>query len=238
MARILVFQHLPVEHPGSLRDFLAEDGFSWDVVELDAGDPIPSLAGYDALWVMGGPMDVWEEDSYPWLRAEKAAIREAILERGMAYLGLCLGHQLLADALGGQVGKAAQAEVGLMTVTQTPAGRAHPLFVGLPETIPCLQWHGAEVQQLPPGAQTLAQSPHCAIQALALGERVLGLQFHVEITPTTIQDWDAIPAYRQALETVLGPAGRTTLEQATQAAMPHLHHTARQLYRNWVRTLG
>jgi len=81
--RVLVFQHIAIEHPGIFRDFLAADGVAWDAVELDAGDPIPPLDGYDALLVMGGPMDVWEEDAHPWLAAEKRAIRAAVAERAM-----------------------------------------------------------------------------------------------------------------------------------------------------------
>ncbi len=103
--RFLVFQHLAVEHPGVFRDFFVEAGIEWDVVELDEGQPIPDLNDYDALWVMGGPMDVWEVDDHPWLVAEKAAIREAVNDRGMPFLGCCLGHQLLANALGGVCAK-------------------------------------------------------------------------------------------------------------------------------------
>ena len=101
--RVLVFQHVAVEHPGIFRQFLADDGHSYQAVELDEGESIPALEGFDALWVMGGPMDVWDEAEYPWLVAEKAAIREAVITRRMPYLGFCLGHQLLGEALGGQV---------------------------------------------------------------------------------------------------------------------------------------
>ena len=85
--RLLVFQHLNVEHPGVFRDFMREDGIEWQAVELDRGEPIPDLSDYDGLWVMGGPMDVWEEEQYPWLKAEKAAIREAVVDRQMPFLG-------------------------------------------------------------------------------------------------------------------------------------------------------
>ena len=96
--RVLVFQHIDCEHPGSLRQFLAEDKIEWEAVNLHHGEPIPNLNDYDALWVMGGPMDVWDIEECPWLVAEKAAIREWVSVLGKPYLGLCLGHQLLADA--------------------------------------------------------------------------------------------------------------------------------------------
>ena len=98
--KLLVFQHIACEHPGVLRTFLAEDGVDWDAVELDEGAPIPDLHDYDALWVMGGPMDVWDTEEYPWLVEEKAAIRYWVNELKRPYLGLCLGHQLLAESLG------------------------------------------------------------------------------------------------------------------------------------------
>ena len=101
---ILVLQHADVEHPGIFRRFLEEDGHTYDAVELDAGETLPSIDGYDALWVMGGPMDVWQEDEHPWLVQEKSYINECVEDRGLPYLGLCLGHQLLAEALGGNVG--------------------------------------------------------------------------------------------------------------------------------------
>ncbi len=96
--RVLVFQHIAVEHPGVFRDFFAQDGIDWDAIELDEGETIPDLQGYDILMVMGGPMDVWEETAYPWLVEEKQAIR-AWIEAGRPFLGFCLGHQLLAAAL-------------------------------------------------------------------------------------------------------------------------------------------
>ncbi len=102
--KLLVFQHINCEHPGSLRSLLDADGIQWDSVKLDRGEPIPELSNYDALWVMGGPMDVWDVEEHPWLVPEKVAIRKWVKELNKPYLGLCLGHQLLADALGGTCG--------------------------------------------------------------------------------------------------------------------------------------
>src|SRR6516165_990094 len=94
--KILVLQHVVSEHPGVLRDFLREDGLNWDTIALDDGQEIPDLEPYDVMIVMGGPQDVWEEDQYPWMRTEKAAIRTFVMDMRRPYLGLCLGHQLLA----------------------------------------------------------------------------------------------------------------------------------------------
>jgi GMP synthase-like glutamine amidotransferase len=232
--RILVFQHVDVEHPAIFRDFLAEDGIAWDAVELDAGEPIPALDGYDQLWVMGGPMDVWEEDQNPWLIAEKQAIRAAV-ERGMPYFGVCLGHQLLGAALGGKVGKAPQAEVGILDVELTPAGREDPLFEGIADRFKALQWHGAEVAVPPPGATVLARSPLCAVQAMRIGRRAYGMQYHCEILPSTVADWAVIPAYACALDATLGAGAMPRLDAAAAEAMPGFNRDARRLYWNFMK---
>lgn len=231
--RILVFQHIEVEHPGIFRDFLAADGIVWEARELDIGESIPSLDEYDALWVMGGPMDVWHEAEHPWLVAEKQAIRAAVLTRGLPYLGFCLGHQLLAAALGGEVGLAAEREVGVMPVTQTGLAAGNPFMRGLPSQFDVLQWHSAEVVRAPATAKTLAASPCCAIQAMSIGHKVFSMQFHVEITATTVAEWNAVPAYREALVATLGADGAAGLAVAAAAQMEVFNRYAFQLYRNW-----
>lgn len=233
--RILVFQHIAVEHPGIFRDFLATDGIAWDAVELDAGEPIPSLDRYDGLWVMGGPMDVWEEAEHPWLVAEKRAIREAVTERQMPYLGLCLGHQLLGAALGGTVGKMRAPEVGVHGIDLTEAGRNDPLFTGIAPHHRALQWHGAEVSVLPSGAVVLAASPLCPVQAMRVGDRAYGIQYHVELTRQTVGEWGAVPAYSCALDQVLGPGALAGLEAEVAELMPAFNANARRLYDNWMR---
>ncbi len=231
--RLLVFQHLNVEHPGVFRDFMQEDGIEWQAVELDQGEPIPDLSDYDGLWVMGGPMDVWEEEQYPWLKAEKAAIREAVVDRQMPFLGICLGHQLLADALGGRVGPAAVSEVGISEVEKTAAGKKSPFLLGLPATMRCFQWHAAEVQQPPRGACVVATNAACAIQALSFGAKALSTQYHTEISGVTVSEWASIPAYRAALEKTLGPQGLARLEAETTRHLPLLTQSARHLFDAW-----
>jgi len=231
--RVLVFQHLACEHPGIFRDFLKEDGIDWTAVELDEGEPVPDLEGFDILIAMGGPMDVWEEAENPWFVAEKQAIREWVQEMDKPFLGFCLGHQLLADALGGEVGPAKTPEIGILDVELTEAGRAHPLYAGSPDRFETLQWHSAEVIQAPPGATVLAQSPACAVNAFAIGSCAFGVQYHQEMTPTTVSDWGDIPAYRNALEKSLGAGALEKLDRETAQRMPDFAAGARRLYDNF-----
>lgn len=231
---ILVLQHERVEHPGIFRQFLREDGHTWDAVELDEGEALPAIDNYDALWVMGGPMDVWQEEAHPWLKDEKAFIKDAVEGRGVPYLGLCLGHQLLACALGGKVDKATKPEIGVLDVHLTEAGASGVLFDGLPESFKCLQWHGAEVTELPLGAQVLATSPACAVQALKWGTRAYSMQFHMEIEPDTVQVWNTIPEYGGALEREIGKGAVEDLDRACAAHMKEFNEMAERVYMNWL----
>ena len=231
---ILVLQHESVEHPGIFRDFLKEDGHTWDAVELDQGEALPELEGYDALWVMGGPMDVWQEDEYPWLKGEKTFIRKAVEEKGLPFLGLCLGHQLLAEALGGSVGPSDIPEIGVMQVQLTEAGATGVLFDGLPEKFETLQWHSAEVKQMPAGAQCLATSPACPVQAMKWGTRAVSMQFHIELEADTVRNWAEIPAYAGALEKAMGEGAVDKFDQDCAARMGTFNDMAERLYMNWL----
>lgn len=227
----LVFQHHPLEHPGTVRDFLAADHVRWEAVRLDEGEPIPALEGYDALLVMGGPQDVWQEDRFPWLTAEKETIREAVVERGLPYLGVCLGHQLLASALGGEVAlMKGRAEIGVREVELTSEGMRDPLLGGQGRTLWCLQWHGAEVTALPEGAVTLARNAASPIQAFRYGQRAYGLQFHVEATETTVSEWAGIPAYKRALERGLGKDELPLFEAEARRRAAEFRASAKRLY--------
>jgi GMP synthase-like glutamine amidotransferase len=236
--RLLVFQHIDCEHPGVLRKFLADDGAIWDAVRLDAGEPIPALEPYDALWVMGGPMDVWDVEEHPWLVVEKQAIRRWVRDLDRPFLGLCLGHQLLADALGGTCGPQKPPEIGILDVELTREGLADPIFAGMPQMQKCLQWHSVRVAQAPADAIVLANSPACSIQALRVGRHAWSMQYHVEIEPDTVDNWAVVPAYRSALETSLGADALPRLKADAAGNMRDLTRNARTLYNNFRRAVS
>jgi GMP synthase-like glutamine amidotransferase len=231
--RFLVFQHGSSDHPGIFRDLFAADRIGWDAVDLSLGQPIPDLSAYDALWVMGGIMNVWQEEEYPWLKSEKAAIRSAVIERSLPYFGVCLGHQLLADALGGEVGLAQRAEIGLLEVEHTAIGQQSPFLASLPTPIKCLQWHEAEVKTPPPDAKVLAWSPHCSVQALAIADKAFGIQYHAEVLPTTLAEWFETPGVEAMLEEHLGQQAMSKLNQDVQTHLQTLNSNAKKLYENW-----
>ena len=232
--RLLVFQHIDCEHPGRLREHLASDGIDWRAVELDAGEPIPPLEAYDALWVMGGPMDVWDVEEHPWLVAEKRAIRQFVQELGRPYLGLCLGHQLLADALGGTCGPQRPPEIGVLDIELTAEGRADPIFRGMKARQKALQWHSVRVAEPPEGAVVLASSRACRVQAMRVGRCAWSMQYHVEVEPETVASWGVVPAYKQALEATLGPGALGTMAGEAAAQMDDFATVSRQLYQNFM----
>jgi GMP synthase-like glutamine amidotransferase len=226
--RVLVLQHLAAEGPGSLGDHLKAAGMHLTIVELDEGDAIPPLRDFDLMLVMGGPMDVWEEDRYPWISEEKRAIRQWVSELGRPYVGVCLGHQLLADALGGDVGTMARPEIGVNEIELTPEGLRDPLFSGLPSRVRGLQWHAAQVVRLPPGGVNLATNAFCGIQALRVGPCAWGVQFHLEVDESTVPEWTLVPQYRATLE-AHGLDDANWLSNAVALHLPTLRRDAETL---------
>lgn len=189
--RVQVFQHVPFEGLGSMDEWFAQRGHLLSRVRFYAGE-LPDGPGggaggvpaADWLIVMGGPMGVHDEKEFPWLKAEKAALRAA-LDRGAAVLGVCLGAQLMADVLGAEVKPNHAKEIGWFPVRLSTEARATWLGRALPETFTPFHWHG-DTFGIPEGAVPLGSSEACRNQGFLWRERALGLQFHPEITPASL----------------------------------------------------
>ena len=181
--QVLVFQHAPLEGIGSIAVALRRRGIDWRTVEPPSG-PV-DLGAAAGLILMGGPMSV--NDDLPWIPHETAAIREAA-DRGIPVLGICLGAQLIARALGARVYRNPVKEIGWFPLEWTAAAHTDPLFQGFRDPENVFQWHG-ETFDLPRGAARLASSLACPNQAFRAGANVYGMQFHLEVTPEIIADW-------------------------------------------------
>jgi GMP synthase (glutamine-hydrolysing) len=183
--RIACLQHVPFEGPAEIGSWAASRGYPSFTTHLFANEPLPPLAAFDVLVILGGPMSVNDEPLFDWLQPEKEFIRHAI-EGGRRVLGICLGAQLIASALGAKVFSNRDREIGWFPVRRTSHGTRHAAFASLPDTFTPLHWHG-ETHDLPAGAIPLATSVACAQQAFSIGDQVLGLQFHLESTPESVE---------------------------------------------------
>ena len=183
--RIHGLQHVAFEGLGFISKWIVDQGDLLRMTRLYAGETLPCLSDFDRLVIMGGPMNIYEDDSYPWLVQERAFIREAIVA-GKSAVGICLGAQLLADALGSPVYRGKNKEIGWLPIEVTEEGGQSDLWAGLPLQPRVFHWHG-DTFDIPQGALHLARSEGCPSQAFLYDHRILGLQFHLESTPDTVE---------------------------------------------------
>ncbi|MDR2678951.1 MAG: type 1 glutamine amidotransferase [Zoogloeaceae bacterium] len=233
MRPVAIFRHSPTEGAGYFAIFLEACRIPWTLIPLDCGVPVPTTPdAFSGLCFMGGPMSV--NDDLPWIEPVCALIRRAVAE-DVPVLGHCLGGQLMSKALGGVVTRNPVPEIGWSTL----AGEANPQaarWLGdlAHAAMTAFQWHD-ETFSLPPGASLLAGNAVCARQIFTLGERHLGMQCHVEMTPELIdcwcEQWPQASAHPPSVQTP--EAMRAEIPQR----LPELRRLADRLYGRWVEGL-
>lgn len=181
--RIHYLQHVPFEDLANIESWASSRGHTISRTLLFEDEALPDISSFDWLIIMGGPMNIYEHDKYPWLIREKQFIGRAI-SADKIVLGICLGAQLMSDVLGGAVTKNKHREIGWFPVSLTCDGQASPIFSVLPERFIALHWHG-DTFSIPPGAKKVALSEACINQAFVFG-RAIGLQFHLESSKDSI----------------------------------------------------
>ncbi len=228
--RVLVFQHDPHDGPGYLGEALVGRGAALRIVRLDNGEAatggalaVPDPSDYDGLLIMGGVMNVYQEDQYPWLADETRAIRRAV-DLNKPVLGVCLGGQLLAKALDAPVRLDGAPEIGLTPIALTEVGQTDPLFAKL-SRVEAVEWHD-DTFDIPAGAVALARSERCANQAFRFGQRAYGLQFHPEVSPAMLAEW--IKGASNA------PADFATFQSEVEARAKVLQAQANRLIENFL----
>jgi GMP synthase (glutamine-hydrolysing) len=184
---VLIVKHVDIEGPGSIEVHLEKERVPYQILNLEQSHYFPKLDDLTHIILLGGPMNVSEEDHYPFLRQEDLFIKEAI-QRGKRILGICLGAQLIAKALRARVYKAPVKEIGWYDLSLTEEGRADPLFSRFPDTFSAFQWHG-DTFDLPNAAKRIVTSSPVPNQAFRYGENAYGLQFHLEVTEEMIEQW-------------------------------------------------
>jgi GMP synthase (glutamine-hydrolysing) len=235
MKRVLALQFIWDDPPGYLGEIMEEHHIAYHTIKVEE-ETVPDPAGYDALIAMGGPQHVGHNDTYPYLVGVTSAIREAV-EKEVPYLGLCLGGQLLASAMGAQVKKHTNASIGFYEVQFTAEGEKDPLFKGLPGHQQVIHWH-EDTFDIPDGAVQLATNPHTANQTFRYGRHAYGTQFHIELTPAMLDVWLYYPEYRQEIVRALGEEAAEKFISDRARLYPLYRAHTRIMFENFLRIAG
>ena len=238
--KILILQHIESETPAYIKDLMIADGFNLTTVELDEGEKIPeNIDQFDGIFCMGGPMDTWMTDEFPWLIEEKIQIKHFVIDLEKPFLGFCLGCQLLGEVVGGKVVKSDPAEIGILDINLDKKKREDKLFSEFPEKIKALQWHSYEVVGLENNKDVtiLGSSSTTKYQIFKYKNNAYGIQFHIEIKSNTVGDWGCIPEYKNALEESLGVGALHKLDKLASENMADMNFYAKKLYKNFCKIM-
>ncbi len=238
--KIIILQHIECETPGFIKDLMIKDGFKLTTIQLNKNEKIPSdLAIYDGMLCMGGPMDTWMENDYPWLIEEKKKIKQFVVDLEKPFLGFCLGGQLLGEILGGEVIKSSHPEIGILNINMLESRKEDSLFLDFPNKINALQWHSYEVSNLEKNKNIviLGSSPTTKYQIFKYKTHAYGIQFHIEIKDDTIDIWGCVPEYKIALENSLGKNSLHNLNLQAKTNMKQMNKLVTILYKNFIKKL-
>ena len=237
MPRLLVFQHVAVEPLGTLDALIRARGHRIRFHNFER-DPSaePDVDRYRGLIVLGGPMNVEDQNSRPHLKTELKAIERA-LEQGKPVLGICLGAQLLAHVLGAPVSRHVRHEIGWYDLRTTNEGRDDPVLGHLGEVAPVFQWHACTFG-LPPGARQLARTETCEQQAFRYGSNAYGFQFHLEVDAPMIERWLRLPAYRDELAAAGIGRDEHSIREATTTLLARMNPLATTTFDNFLDLVG
>tara|TARA_Y100000590_G_scaffold311281_1_gene351697 strand:- start:245 stop:967 length:723 start_codon:yes stop_codon:yes gene_type:complete len=234
--KVIVLQHIKIEDPGYIKDLMLNDQVDITTIELDEGDKIPQdLNKFDAMLCMGGPMDTWMEDKYPWLIDEKRKIKDFVVNLKKPYLGFCLGCQLLGEVVGGKVIKSKKPEIGMLDVNFSTQKNNDLLFSSFPNKIKALQWHSYEVANLEKtkDISLLASSNTTKYQIFKYQDHAYGIQFHIEVKDTTVNNWGCVIEYKTALEEQLGKGALEKFDKEAKYNMNEMNNYSKILYNNF-----
>lgn len=232
MKRVLVLQHAWDDSLGYLGQILREQKIEYDIVDVPAA-PIPNITKYDALIALGGPQQAYADEKYPYFVQEKAVLRSAV-EQDIPFLGICLGAQLLASALGAPVMRNSFTKVGFFQVQITDEGKADPLFERMSDKQQVFHWH-EDVFAIPEGGSRLATACATPNQAFRIGQRAYGLQYHIELTSTMLDTWFHHPDFRKKIVKIVGEDGLERIAQQQSLCYTLYQQQARTLFENFLK---
>ena len=225
-----MFQNEECEHLGVFSKILNKNNISYQYIKLYEEEEIPNLNDYSAIIILGGPMNVYEERKYPFLKKENSSIKEA-LKINKPMLGICLGAQIIARAAGAKVYPAKRKEIGWFTLNLTTGGIENDVFRGLERQFTVFQWHG-DTFDIPSGSIKLAKSNLFPNQAFSIGKTIYALQFHLEVTKKMILEW--VNRYEDELVTLKEEVDPDEMLKSSEHHIQPLNNHAFLLFSNFL----